>query len=230
MFKFCRERPRRVCVDADELERWLDQASQRVKGLPPPPPPRDIPKQRLPYLLRQLCKWLVLPFVLIDHTMQSLARKIVRTPFKKRGKCLKRGNCCHYVLIEYSHRLLGRLFYFWYTQVHGFYLRDQRLHIYEGKLMYVMGCRHLRPDGKCAQYRLRPLMCRQWPLIERFGFPRVLRGCGFYSDPPYPAPRDEDPLSKISHSEKPSPHASEKKATKGPPTPPIPIPEDGGSR
>ena len=40
-------------------------------------------------------------------------------------------------------------------------------------------------DGSCGQYRLRPQVCRQWPVIEHFGQPKILKGCGFSSSPPY---------------------------------------------
>ena len=53
--------------------------------------------------------------------------------------------------------------------------------------MHVMGCRHLRNDGTCGDYHLRPLICRQWPVVEYFGYPKILKGCGYQSNPPYPA-------------------------------------------
>ena len=86
-------------------------------------------------------------------------------------------------MIRYSRSIIGRLFYFWYTQILGFYKRIDEPMVYEGRKMYVMGCRHLRNDGSCGDYHLRPLICRQWPVIEHFGFPKVLKGCGFKSNP-----------------------------------------------
>ena len=124
--------------------------------------------------------------------MQKIAKKLIRPPFKQEGACLKRGNCCHYVLIQHSKTLMGRLFYLWYTEVNGFYLRYKKPHNYGGKLMYVMGCRYLNDNGSCSEYRLRPLICRKWPVIESFGFPKILKGCGFRSSPPYPREYKED--------------------------------------
>ena len=66
--------------------------------------------------------------------------------------------------------------------------------------MHVMGCRHLRKDGSCGDYHLRPLICRQWPVIEHFGYPKVLKGCGYASDPPYEEESDDklsDPRLKV---------------------------------
>jgi Fe-S-cluster containining protein len=92
---------------------------------------------------------------------------------------LKRGNCCHYILIPEAKGFFGKLYYLWNTQVLGFYRRYSHEHEAEGKPIYVMGCRYLRKDGSCGQYHLRPLICRKWPIIEHFGHPRIIKGCGF---------------------------------------------------
>lgn len=159
---------------------------------PPPPPAKGIPKRWLPVWMGNILKWIALPFVLIDLAMQRIARSIIRTPFKREGSCKRRGNCCHYVLFQYSTNLIGRFFYFWYTQVHGFYLRYKDTQVYEGKKMYVMGCRYLQKDGSCKEYHLRPLICRKWPIVEHFGYPKILKGCGYRSNPPYPFDAPED--------------------------------------
>jgi Fe-S-cluster containining protein len=117
--------------------------------------------------------------MLIDLSAQRLARLIIRPPFKKGGKCLKRGNCCHYILVPEAKGFLGKLFYFWNTQILGFYRRTSETYESEGKRVYAMGCRYLKKDGACGRYFLRPAVCRKWPMIEYFGFPRILKGCGF---------------------------------------------------
>lgn len=165
------------------LDALLFEAAEATKQ--PPPPRGGIPKQWPPFWIRFPAKCLALPFVLIDFWMQKLACKIIRPPFKRVGKCKRRGNCCHYVLIAHSDKWIGRLFYLWYTQFLGFYKRVSEPQTYEGKKMHVMGCRHLKKDGSCGDYHLRPLICRQWPVIEHFGYPKVLKGCGYASDPPY---------------------------------------------
>lgn len=161
---------------------------------PPPDPPFGIRRRWVPFWIRLPTKLVVLPFVWIDFLMQKLARKFVRPPFKREGACKRRGNCCHYVLIRYSTSLIGRLFYFWYTQFQGFYPRLKEPQTYEGKTMHVMGCRYLREDGSCGQYHLRPLVCRQWPVVEHFGYPQILKGCGYRSNPPYPPDEPDDNL------------------------------------
>lgn len=171
------------------LEDLLEQAGDLSHS---PSPIEGIPRRWLPSWIGRLFKWIVLPFVLIDQLMQRFARLIIRPPFKRLGSCKKRGNCCYYILIQYSTNLIGRFFYFWYTQVHGFYLRFKDTHMYEGKRVYVMGCRYLQKDGSCKEYCLRPLICRQWPVVAHFGYPKILKGCGYRSHPPYPFDNPKD--------------------------------------
>ena len=45
--------------------------------------------------------------------------------------------------------------------------------------MRVLGCHSLREDGRCGEYRLRPLFCRTYPEVPLTGRPMVLKGCGF---------------------------------------------------
>lgn len=142
-------------------------------------PKGGIPTQRLPGWIRWPLRSILLPFVLLDLAMQRVARWIIRPPYKQAGKCLKRGNCCYYIMMRKPRGILGTLFHLWNTEVNGFYLRSQEVYEYEGKRVQVMGCRYLQKDGSCKHYRLRPMVCRKWPVIEHFGHPRMLKGCGF---------------------------------------------------
>jgi Fe-S-cluster containining protein len=164
-----------------DLEIILEEAGEATSA--PLEPKGGIPKQWFPRFLRVPIRWIILPFVLLDLWTQKLAKKIIRPPFVQKGGCKRRGNCCHYIMIEEGKGLFGRLYHFWNTQINGFYPREKELHIYEGKRVHVMGCRYLKKDGSCGNYRLRPLVCRKWPVIEHFGHPRILKGCGFYAEP-----------------------------------------------
>jgi len=165
--------------------RW-ENAEQLVEAAgtaphAPPLPPGGIPKQWLPGWIRWPLRVIVLPFVWLDLATRRLALKVVRPPYRQEGHCLQRGNCCYYILLPKPKGAVARLFYFWFTQVNGFFLRTPKAIESEGQEMHVMGCRYLKDDGRCAHYRLRPMLCRQWPLIEYFGYPRRLKGCGFYA-------------------------------------------------
>ena len=157
----------------------------------PEHPKGGIPSQWLPVPIRLGLRLFFLPFVLLDVAMQKLARLLIRTPYKMGGACKRRGNCCHYIMIRKPKGLLGQIFKFWNTQVNGFYLRSNEVYEYEKHHVMLMGCRHLQKDGKCGSYTLRPMVCRKWPVIEHFGMPRILKGCGFK-----PIPRKKCLFSK----------------------------------
>lgn len=155
-------------------EELIERASHQKKA----PVEAFVPRQRLPSWLRFFLRLLFLPFIVLDLAAQSLAKAIIRPPYKKTGSCLQRGNCCHYILMEKSKGFLGRLHFFWHTEINGFYKRDIELRE-AGKEMHVMGCRYLQANGRCAIYRFRPMICRKWPVIEAFAKPRILKGCGY---------------------------------------------------
>lgn len=150
---------------------------------PPPLPRGGIPKQRVPGWIRWPLRYFMLPFVLLDLSMQKFARFLLRPPFKQGGKCLKRGNCCYHIMMRKPKGLMGAFFQFWNTEINGFFLRSDEVYDYEGHRVIVMGCRYLKKDGSCAHYKLRPMVCRKWPVIEHFGHPRLLKGCGFKAIP-----------------------------------------------
>ncbi len=149
----------------------------------PPLPEDGLKKQWLPYPIRWIFRVTFLPFILLDLTMQKIARGVIRTPFKQRGHCKKRGNCCYYILMKKNKGLLKHLLIFWNTQVNGFFLRGHTIIDQRGNEKFVMGCRYLEANGKCSIYHFRPMVCRTWPRIEYFGYPKILKGCGYYAEP-----------------------------------------------
>lgn len=173
--------PMRKRLIPDPSDDYLNEILLRAETAPSAPadPKGGIPKQWLPGFVRWPLKLLFLPALLLDLSMQNLAKKIIRPPFKQVGTCKKRGNCCHYILLPEPKGLFGKLFYFWQTQVNGFYVREKSPCNYEGERVLVMGCRYLKKDGSCKHYKTRPIVCRKWPQIEYFGMPRMLKGCGF---------------------------------------------------
>ncbi len=145
----------------------------------PKEPLGGIPRQFLPGWIRFPIRIAFLPFILLDLFAQKVARKLIRPPFVQEGQCLKRGNCCHYILVSEPKGLFGKAYFLWNTQILGFYPRSRQVYESNGKKVLVMGCRHLKGNGSCGQYHLRPTVCRKWPIIEYFGYPRLIKGCGF---------------------------------------------------
>ena len=161
------------------LEMYVDDAETRTS--PPPAPSQGIKVQRVPGWIRWPIRLFFLPFIWLEILAQKIARLIIKTPNRQEGECLKRGNCCYYIIMPEPKGLLLRISYFWHTEINGFFFRD-RVEVEDGAV-YVMGCRYLNKDGSCRHHRLRPTICREWPRIEYFGRPRILKGCGYRAVP-----------------------------------------------
>ena len=161
------------------LQQILDKAGEDGAK----PPPCAILKQWLPSWIRFSIRIGLIPFIWLDVFAQWVARKIIRPPYKKIGNCKKRGNCCHYILIKKSKGFSSKLDLFWHTQVNGFFKRDNILYEVDGMKVHLMGCRYLKKNGRCSIYAFRPMVCRTWPRIEYFGYPQILKGCGYKAIP-----------------------------------------------
>lgn len=146
-------------------------------GTPYQTPP---PKQLLPSIIRWPLRILLLPLILLDQAMQRLAKFIIKPPYKQVGGCSRRGNCCHRVLISKpKSRTLEMMIYFYYTQVYGFFTVKPNVVKDKNDDYFVMACRYLTKQGSCKHHRLRPTVCRQWPRIEYFDRPKLIKGCGY---------------------------------------------------
>lgn len=160
-------------LDADDII----AAAEKEDG--PPKADGPIPKQTLPGFMRWTIKLSFMPFIWMDQWTKKIARLIVKPPLKREGECLKRGNCCYFITMPAEGGFAGYLHRFWVTQVNGFYFRYNSIFVQGDRKIYVMGCRYLKEDGSCKHYFTRPTICREWPLIERFAHPKMLKGCGF---------------------------------------------------
>jgi hypothetical protein len=172
----------------ETLEFILDEVGDAKNT--PPPPAGGIPPQRLPGIIRWPIRTLLLPFVLLDILAVKLAKFFVPPPYRQEGGCMQRGNCCHYIIMEKPDGIFGRLHYYWNTEINGFYPRNKEAQVYKGVEIVVMGCRYLQKNGSCGHYHLRPRTCRDWPLIEYFGKPQFLKGCGFRAAPRNPEKKE----------------------------------------
>lgn len=164
-------------LDMGPLSQLLDEAGDMTAQ--PPEPEGGIPRQRLPRFVRWGIRLLFLPFVIIDQWAKRAARFLIPPPFKREGKCKRRGNCCYYITMRQAKGFLGVIQRFWATEINGFYFRTTVPQEYCGRQVYVLGCRYLQKDGSCRHYKTRPSICREWPIIAHFGYPRILKGCGY---------------------------------------------------
>jgi hypothetical protein len=155
-------------------------ASRRMMGAQP-----DAPKHSLPFrIVHRLAREAVWPIVLLLSAGHRFGRVLLRTEYRVDGGCTQRGACCQHVLLEWSPTLekygfLARLVLWKLTRFYNFYDKGYTWEVQDGLLVRVLGCHALREDGRCGEYRLRPLFCRTYPEVPLTGRPMVLKGCGF---------------------------------------------------
>lgn len=146
----------------------------------PDPQPRTLARR----VLRRLSRELVGVLVRLMELGHRFGRTLLQTEYKVVGGCKKRGACCHHVLMEWSSLfdrfpILGKLALWKLTRFYSFYDKGYSWEVQDGLLVRVLGCHALKPDGRCGEYRLRPLFCRTYPEVPLVGRPLVLRGCGY---------------------------------------------------
>lgn len=142
----------------------------------------QIPKQRLSGWIRWPVRVLAYPFMMMDIFAKKFVSLIFKPKYKLEGMCKKRGACCHYIHMGWPKKgrltFLTKIYIFWQLEILGFYFKDFDF-VEDGEVTKVMGCRYLSKEGKCTQYFLRPALCRNWPKINYFREPTLLKGCGY---------------------------------------------------
>lgn len=157
--------------------------SRRMMGAQPDAPRRILPIR----ILHRICREAVWPIVVLLSAGHRFGRFLLRTEYRVAGGCKQRGACCHHVLLEWSPALdrfgiLGRLVLWKLTRFYNFYDKGYTWEVQDGLLVRVLGCHSLLDDGRCGEYRTRPLFCRTYPEVPLIGRPAVLKGCGYHFD------------------------------------------------
>jgi hypothetical protein len=134
--------------------------------------------------IHRLARELVWPIVRLMELGHRSGRYFFRTEYKVAGGCDVRGACCHHILLEWAPSLdrvpiLGRLVLWKLTRFYNFYDKGYVWEVEDGLMVRVLGCHALTADGKCGEYRTRPLFCRTYPEVPLWGRPQVLPGCGY---------------------------------------------------
>ncbi|MCH9632470.1 MAG: hypothetical protein S4CHLAM6_08060 [Chlamydiae bacterium] len=144
-----------------------------------------IPKQKLSPFIRWPLRVIAYPFMMIDLFSHRMTLFFMRPRYKITGSCKQRGSCCNYIHLGWPKKgrltFFSKLYILWQTEVLGFYFKDFDF-VEDNEVTKVMGCRYLKKDGSCGQYRLRPGLCRNWPKQHFFREPVLLKGCGFKSE------------------------------------------------
>ncbi len=132
----------------------------------------------------RLSREIVWPYVKLMEWGHRFGRLLLATEYQVGGACQQRGACCHHILLEWAPLLdkypfLGRLVLWKLTRFYNFYDKGYSWEVQPGLLVRVLGCHSLQEDGRCGEYRLRPLFCRTYPEVPLVGKPLVLKGCGY---------------------------------------------------
>ena len=122
----------------------------------------------------------IIRFILdIDLLLNFYINKFFPTQYIRKGFCKKRGVCCSNLAIGISSFILKRPLYktFVIKMFSFFYNFDLKGESYEDNVL-IFNCRYL-VDNQCSIHRFRPFICRRYPLVNFFGKPKVLPGCGY---------------------------------------------------
>ncbi len=149
-------------------------------GAQPDPPKRNL----LTRFFRRIGRegaWFIVKLMELGH---RTGRYLLRTEYIVEGGCKQRGACCHHILLEWSsfldrHPLMGKLVLWKLTRFYSFFDKGYTWEIQDGLMVRVLGCHALLEDGRCGEYRLRPLFCRTYPEVPLTSRPLVLKGCGY---------------------------------------------------
>ena len=128
-----------------------------------------------------MLKRFIISFILLDNFLTTIPKKLLfKTRWKLQGKCKQCGNCCCEIYLkitprQLASRLFTKLAVAWISWIYDFKL----LNIDYDNFYLVLTCKKTRPDGKCGDYRWRPNICRNYPLVDYFEEPKFLPDCGF---------------------------------------------------
>lgn len=100
---------------------------------------------------------------------------IEKQKYKIEGSCLQCGKCCReiraYGMKTPKDLKIMQFIFPWYKR---FYIlrKDE-----DGN--YVLSCKYLTNEGKCSIYKLRPLVCRNYPKKYINFNAEMITGCGY---------------------------------------------------
>lgn len=129
-----------------------------------------------------LLKRLIISGMLFDNRITQSLKRLFPTAFKIKGKCNQCGKCCEEILLKMTPSQIKNNFFRslcirWISWLYDFYL----LHVDLKRGYLAFSCRHRGGDGLCRNYRFRPPLCRNYPLLDYFERPAFIKGCGYLS-------------------------------------------------
>ena len=102
-----------------------------------------------------------------------------RPEYIRKGGCQMSGMCCSNLGLllpkAWSRRAwIIRYFVWWHRYRYKFHF----LGIVDNLLVYE--CGYVTKDNQCSIYPWRPRLCREYPKVQLWDFPKLHKGCGFY--------------------------------------------------
>lgn len=110
-------------------------------------------------------------------------QRLVKPRFVITGACQSNGQCCHHLLFVegFLERWPGlrRLYQFWLNGIYRFVATENVVEMPGGRRARIYRCDFLDANRRCRSHRLRPLLCRRYPLPGYFVAANLHRGCGY---------------------------------------------------
>ena len=125
---------------------------------------------------------LILSLVIADNFVSNMAKMPFRSRWKLEGGCRKCGRCCREIALKIDPRLLNNrlttaVVIRWISWLFNFRL----IRIEYDKPYLVFACNNQAGDGTCKEYKWRPNVCRNYPLVDYFEEPALYDFCGYRS-------------------------------------------------
>jgi hypothetical protein len=122
----------------------------------------------------------ILSLVLAYNWLTNLAKRPFPTRWHLTGRCRQCGQCCRRIILTMTPaQIRSRLFTTLSIRWLSWLFRFELIELDGEHDSLVFRCRQLTPDNKCGDYRWRPNICRNYPLVDYFKEPQLLPGCGF---------------------------------------------------
>ena len=143
----------------------------------------------MPSTLRAVSDGLRLPvivvFYLIDRcrdVVEQLENRLlarsIRPDYVRVGGCNATGQCCRHIVLDLGNGLeAGHRVTRWLSRWQRFRYNLSLIEITDKAISYR--CNYLSEDNRCRIYRLRPKLCRDFPLQSWRGRPNLHKGCGY---------------------------------------------------
>ena len=111
------------------------------------------------------------------------AALVIRPRYLIGGACQSNGICCHHLLVAddpfTTWPALRHIGAFWLCSIYRLRRTESSVELPDGGVARIYTCENLNADNRCAEYFLRPMLCRRYPRARYFSPPALHPGCGY---------------------------------------------------